>query len=65
MSLGHEPPADVQGKHRRDGQSRADLEAHEGFSEKGEFVGVAAKARAINPSWEPADLILERENPAF
>ena len=32
---------------------------------KGEFVGVAAKARATNPSWEPADLVLERERPGI
>ncbi len=29
--------------------------------QKGEYVGVAAKARAINPAWEPADLILGQE----
>ena len=29
--------------------------------EKGEHVGVAAKARAVNPAWEPSDLILDRE----
>jgi phage/plasmid-associated DNA primase len=28
---------------------------------KGEYVGVAAKARKINPAWEPSDLILARE----
>jgi phage/plasmid-associated DNA primase len=28
---------------------------------KGEYVGVAAKARKINPAWEPFDLILSRE----
>ena len=28
---------------------------------KGEYVGVAAQARAINPAWEPSDLILARE----
>ena len=28
---------------------------------KGEYIGVAAKARVINPAWEPSDLILTRE----
>lgn len=32
---------------------------------KGEFVGVAAKARAIDPSLEPADLVLRRERPGI
>jgi phage/plasmid-associated DNA primase len=32
---------------------------------KGEFVGIAAKARDVNPSWEPADLILYREKPGL
>ena len=29
--------------------------------DKDEFVGVAAKAKAVNPAWEPSDLILARE----
>ncbi|WP_375305100.1 DUF5906 domain-containing protein [Bradyrhizobium sp. A11] len=33
--------------------------------EKGEFVGVAAKAREINPAWEASDLILDREKPGL
>ena len=32
---------------------------------KGERVGVAAKAKAINPAWEPFDLILDREKPGL
>ena len=31
--------------------------------EKGEYIGVAAKAREVNPAWEPSDLILAREKP--
>lgn len=33
--------------------------------EKGNYIGVAAKARAINPAWEPFDLILDQERPGL